>query len=75
MLTACAGSSRPLRDWPEYTGGEKSRQYIFYDSLDGNWWDNSWNTWVRPYDESKDDGMRRSNAYCATIKNKVGYPL
>lgn len=37
--------SRPLRDWPEYAGIDRNRQYIFYDSIDGNWWDNSWSTW------------------------------
>lgn len=39
-----AGQSRPLRDWPEYTG-EKNRNYVFFDGIDGAWWDNSWNTW------------------------------
>jgi hypothetical protein len=31
------GQSRPKRDWPEYAGMDRSRNYIYFDNIDGNW--------------------------------------
>lgn len=66
----CTGQDRPLRDWPEYTG-EVARSYVFADALVNGWWDASWNTWTQPWADSRHSGMRKSNAYGASIREKA----
>jgi hypothetical protein len=80
-MFAYAGSSRPTRDWPDFTG-DRDRTYLFLDgqsmALDSQppqpqngWWDNSWNSWLQPAKDSKYSGMRKGQAYCGSIKANV----
>uniref|UniRef100_A0A383VYW9 Expansin-like EG45 domain-containing protein n=1 Tax=Tetradesmus obliquus TaxID=3088 RepID=A0A383VYW9_TETOB len=68
------GQDRPRRDWPEYTG-QRDSDFIFDNSLDNNWWDASWNTWLQSPKDAKESGMRKGQALCANIKSQGALAL
>lgn len=69
------GAQRPAtRDWPEYWspgGRQPDSSFVFRDSFEGGWVEDSWGAWVQPQRDSARSGLLGSQAVCAKVSYQV----